>query len=356
MIIKDIRRTLPKHKTRSYGRRSKSQITKIAFHHSATTSGSADAFARYHVNTLGWPGIGYHYVVDRDGTINWCNDLETISYQVGGHNATSIGVNLVGNFSIEGPTDAQLKSAIWLLNHLLKTELPHLKISDILGHKEFSNQATACPVISMNDVRTLVAKPVSKPVVNPDPTPTVNKPETPLGSLRFGSQGQAVRELQDQLIALGYDLGRFGADGSFGAATESAVRKFQQEQKLIVDGIAGPVTLVKIEEVLKGRIQKPTEIYRVRKSWADASSQLGAFHALDAAKALADKNPGYSVFTSTGKEIYRSVLIHIVKRGEFLGAIARKYNVTVNEVVAWNKLENANLIYEGQVLKVSKGL
>lgn len=45
-------------------------------------------------------------------------------------------------------------------------------------------------------------------------------------------------------------------------------------------------------------------LYRVRKSWGDASSQLGAFSVLENAKALADVNPGYSVFDSTGAAVY----------------------------------------------------
>ena len=44
--------------------------------------------------------------------------------------------------------------------------------------------------------------------------------------------------------------------------------------------------------------------YRVRKSWADAKSQKGAFHVLSNAKACADENPGYSVFDESGKAIY----------------------------------------------------
>ncbi len=48
-----------------------------------------------------------------------------------------------------------------------------------------------------------------------------------------------------------------------------------------------------------------TEIwYRVRKSWADASSQKGAFKSLDNAKKCADENPGYSVFNESGKAVY----------------------------------------------------
>jgi N-acetylmuramoyl-L-alanine amidase len=45
-------------------------------------------------------------------------------------------------------------------------------------------------------------------------------------------------------------------------------------------------------------------IYRLRKTWADASSQLGAYKQLDNAKADADKNPGYTVFDESGNAVY----------------------------------------------------
>lgn len=45
-------------------------------------------------------------------------------------------------------------------------------------------------------------------------------------------------------------------------------------------------------------------LYRVRKSWADSKSQIGAFKSLDNAKATANKNPGYSVFDNSGKVVY----------------------------------------------------
>lgn len=47
-----------------------------------------------------------------------------------------------------------------------------------------------------------------------------------------------------------------------------------------------------------------TEMYRVRKSWADAKSQIGAYKVLANAKAMADKNPGYEVYDSAGKCVY----------------------------------------------------
>lgn len=45
-------------------------------------------------------------------------------------------------------------------------------------------------------------------------------------------------------------------------------------------------------------------LYRVRKSWSDAMSQIGAFSVLANAKSLVDKNPSYKVFDESGKVIY----------------------------------------------------
>lgn len=46
--------------------------------------------------------------------------------------------------------------------------------------------------------------------------------------------------------------------------------------------------------------------YRVRKTWADAASQLGAYTILENAKQMVDKNPGYAVFDWNGKVVYKA--------------------------------------------------
>lgn len=48
------------------------------------------------------------------------------------------------------------------------------------------------------------------------------------------------------------------------------------------------------------------QMYRVRKSWADAASQKGAYAVLSNAKNCADENPGYTVYDSSGKAVYAS--------------------------------------------------
>ena len=49
------------------------------------------------------------------------------------------------------------------------------------------------------------------------------------------------------------------------------------------------------------------EYYRVRKSWDDAKSQLGAYTVLANAKAMADKHPGYEVYDWNGRQVYPEV-------------------------------------------------
>ena len=65
--------------------------------------------------------------------------------------------------------------------------------------------------------------------------------------LRVGARGLSVTELQQNLRKLGYHL---LIDGDFGPATRAAVVQLQTDQKLTADGIAGPVTLGRIEALL----------------------------------------------------------------------------------------------------------
>ena len=76
-----------------------------------------------------------------------------------------------------------------------------------------------------------------------------------LGSrlLRNGCEGDDVKRLQTMLIDLNYNLGKYGADGDFGDATERAVEEFQAMNDCDVDGIVGPVTLAALEKAHAGR-------------------------------------------------------------------------------------------------------
>ena len=73
-------------------------------------------------------------------------------------------------------------------------------------------------------------------------------PEAPVRrpTLRKGAKGDAVKELQERLLALGYDVGKTGADGIFGKKTLAAVKAFQRDRGLKEDGIFGILTWAKL--------------------------------------------------------------------------------------------------------------
>lgn len=64
--------------------------------------------------------------------------------------------------------------------------------------------------------------------------------------LRLGCQGEAVGQLQEDLNTLGYNCGK--VDKKFGRNTQEAVKDFQVDNGLKVDGIAGEKTLYEIDE------------------------------------------------------------------------------------------------------------
>lgn len=68
--------------------------------------------------------------------------------------------------------------------------------------------------------------------------------------LDFGDKGSAVKSLQKKLIRLQYSCGDYGADGSFGQMTLNAVKKFQSDVGLLVDGIVGYQTMTALDKAI----------------------------------------------------------------------------------------------------------
>lgn len=95
---------------------------------------------------------------------------------------------------------------------------------------------------------------------SPDPEPSPGWRPT----IRRGNKGADVIECQTMLTRLGYDIGSCGIDGDFGRATEAAVRSFQSDNKLVVDGVVGPMTWDALDKAVAQLNEKPSEkIYSV---------------------------------------------------------------------------------------------
>ena len=67
--------------------------------------------------------------------------------------------------------------------------------------------------------------------------------------LKKGDKGEKVREMQEKLLALGYKLPRYGADGSYGNETKSAVEQFQRDWGIPVTGIMNEETYERLMSV-----------------------------------------------------------------------------------------------------------
>lgn len=82
--------------------------------------------------------------------------------------------------------------------------------------------------------------------------------------LSKGDKGNDVKTMQTMLIAVGYSCGSYGADGDFGSDSDKALRKFQGDYGLTVDGKYGSKSKAKLESVYnRKKSSKPLGTYKV---------------------------------------------------------------------------------------------
>ncbi len=112
---------------------------RIILHHTASADVSAATIHGWHQGQ-GWIGIGYHFVIRANGTIERGRPEDTIGSHAGPQgNGDSIGIVLTGNFEIGAPSTAQMVALAELINEL-RSRYGDLTV---IGHKDV--MATACP-------------------------------------------------------------------------------------------------------------------------------------------------------------------------------------------------------------------
>lgn len=215
-----------------------------------------------------------HYVADCANLLRWCGKKS-------GDDGVHSGSNLIWqcDLSAKGAlhngqrTDGQpLKPGTFVFTG--ETENKHPHVGCYIGNGKVVEDAETKTGVIMSDITAktskgadkwgwwgerngmifdvkdgetiLPAEDAEKPGEN-----APNKPSEPaddktdtdsLPTLRKGDKGDAVKHLQTLLLERGYDLGKWGADGEFGNATEKAVKQFQKDWGLVEDGIAGKKT------------------------------------------------------------------------------------------------------------------
>lgn len=161
------------------------EITHIVIHCSATRASQdigASEIDRWH-RDRGWNGIGYHFVVKRDGVVEAGRPVERAGAHVSGFNSTTIGVCLVGGVAEDGRTPEinftrpQIDSAIAYVADLVNRY--QLRIQNVIGHNEAIRDIThgspkACPVLDMPAFRLALGEHLSdseKPPAEDDTPP-----------------------------------------------------------------------------------------------------------------------------------------------------------------------------------------
>ncbi len=141
----DLRDTLPGDAYNWSWVRGLSRVNFLAIHHSGgpDTQTPLD-LANYHIQHNGWGGIGYHFLIDKQGVVYYVGDISTARANVANLNEQVIGICFIGNneFSTE-QLDSAHKLCEFLINY---PDLVNVKSWDkVLGHKELPNQSTDCP-------------------------------------------------------------------------------------------------------------------------------------------------------------------------------------------------------------------
>lgn len=132
------------------------EINEIILHCADTVEGKAyyaKDIDKWH-KEKGWKGIGYHYVVDLDGTIEKGRNEDEIGAHCSGHNSDTIGICYIGGRGKDGKakdtrTDEQKKSLYKLVNELVNKY--ELTIDDIHCHNEYSTKE--CPSFSIEQFK-----------------------------------------------------------------------------------------------------------------------------------------------------------------------------------------------------------
>lgn len=260
----DMRGKLPKKG--SYAKRSRS-ITHRVWHHSLTLShlagSTAEAFGRYHIS-LGWPGCGYHFVIEPKNIIQtpkgprarivYANDINLNTYHVGNSNSFSLGICVAGDYRNEKLSDAT-KATI--------DELQAALVKDGIGSQDKSHHQMPgyawkdCCVFNYQSIfKFLDGKTV--PQVTPD-SYTIQEGDTFWG-IANNIDGISVDDLiaanpavDHKKLKVGQKIKLGGAKGAAKPATQPQVKETSVKADMKTNSIVDYLKSIEVNSSLENR-------------------------------------------------------------------------------------------------------
>ena len=175
--FRDVRDTLPTKG--AYEAIDSRAMAYIVIHHAeGHRTATPEFIANHHVNTLGWEGIGFHFLI-RMGVVYYVGDVDTARAHVKGQNRNALGVAITGDYSAAPAHDediAALKKLVAGLDDFYGAR------KEVKAHRDLVEAgSTSCPGDSLTAaIATLRAAPTPTPQPPaPTPKPPEPKPATP---------------------------------------------------------------------------------------------------------------------------------------------------------------------------------
>ena len=123
------------------------KIEKIILHCAATPEGrdiKTETIKSWHIKGNGWSDIGYHFVIELDGSVQDGRPMHRSGAHTKGHNSTSIGICYVGGMDKNKKAkDTRNEVQRKAMDELIQSLMEEYPKATIHGHNEFS--AKACP-------------------------------------------------------------------------------------------------------------------------------------------------------------------------------------------------------------------
>jgi len=216
------------------------KVQRIVLHHAEAKNCTIYDIHQWHLSN-GWSGCGYHFLIRKDGTIYRGRPENKLGAHTSGMNTGSLGICFEGSFMAEEMSQEQIKAGQELVSYLCdKYDILKAKV---YRHKDLNS--TDCP--GANFPYEVIRGGAKNETAGGKYIEELKEECTKQGFssypvCRKGAKGNITKIIQRLLVSKNYSLPTYGIDSSYGDETVKAVKQFQSDNGLLVDGVVGQET------------------------------------------------------------------------------------------------------------------